>query len=91
MSTEITGIDGDLARRQDRHCRQPLQRPRSATPWSKGRWKRLTEAGFDADRIPVVRVPGAWELPTVVRQVIDAETRDRCDCAGLRDQGRNDS
>lgn len=73
MSTEITGIDGPLP---DGKIAIVASRynPAICNALVEGALETLTEAGFDADRIPVVRVPGAWELPTVVRQVIDAET-----------------
>jgi 6,7-dimethyl-8-ribityllumazine synthase len=70
MSTEINGIDGDLpagkvvivASRYNASICDALVSGAIAT---------LSTAGYTADFTPVVRVPGAWELPTVVRQLID--------------------
>ena len=70
MSTEITGIDGDLptgrvvivASRYNAAICDALV---------AGSLETLSEAGYSAEQPPVVRVPGAWELPTVVQQVID--------------------
>jgi 6,7-dimethyl-8-ribityllumazine synthase len=70
MSTEITGIDGDLptgrvaivASRYNAAICDALV---------AGSIETLSEAGYSTDQTPVVRVPGAWELPTVVQQVID--------------------
>ncbi|MFK8115194.1 MAG: 6,7-dimethyl-8-ribityllumazine synthase [Rubripirellula sp.] len=33
----------------------------------------LAAAGYDSDSTPVVRVPGAWELPTIVSQMINRD------------------
>jgi|SRR6056297_647020 len=38
-----------------------------------GALETLGDAGYGAHDTPVVRVPGAWELPTVVRTVIDQD------------------
>lgn len=70
MSTEITGIDVDLptgrvaivASRYNAAICDALV---------AGSIETLSEAGYSTDQTPVVRVPGAWELPTVVQQVID--------------------
>jgi 6,7-dimethyl-8-ribityllumazine synthase len=70
MSTEITGIDGSLpkgriaivASRYNASICDSLVGAALET---------LAAAGYDASAMPVIRVPGAWELPTVVRQVID--------------------
>ena len=70
MSTEITGIDGDLpqgriaivASRYNASICDALVR---------GALETLATDGYPAEATPVIRVPGAWELPTVVRQVID--------------------
>lgn len=37
----------------------------------KGSLETLHQAGIKPSDTPVVRVPGAWELPTVVRQCMD--------------------
>lgn len=39
----------------------------------QGALETLAESGYSADRVPVIRVPGAWELPSVVRQVVEAD------------------
>lgn len=70
MSIEITGIDGDLptgrvvivASRYNAAICDALV---------AGSIETLSKAGYSTDQTPVVRVPGAWELPTVVQQVID--------------------
>ena len=69
MSNELTGVDGDLpsgsvvivASRYNPAICDSLVGAAKAT---------LGEAGFPASATPVIRVPGAWELPTIVRQVI---------------------
>ena len=66
----MTGIDGDLppgkiavvASRYNASICDSLV---------SGALETLSAAGYDAASTPVVRVPGAWELPTVVRRVID--------------------
>ena len=71
MSTEITGLDGELpsgkivivASRYNASICDNLV---------SGAKETLTQAGFDDQSITVVRVPGAWELPTVVRKCLDA-------------------
>jgi 6,7-dimethyl-8-ribityllumazine synthase len=70
MSTEITGIDGGLpegkvavvASRYNAGICDSLVAAALET---------IAAAGYDAGATAVIRVPGAWELPTVVRQVID--------------------
>lgn len=72
MSTEITGLDGELpagkivvvASRYNESICDALVR---------GAVETCAAVGYDADSTPVVRVPGAWELPRVVRRVLDAE------------------
>ncbi len=72
MSSEITGVDGDLpkgrivivASRYNAAICDALV---------TGALETLSAAGFDSDSTPVVRVPGAWELPAVVRNVLDVE------------------
>ena len=70
--SEITGMDGPLpsgkiaivaSRYNASICNALVQ----------GAVETLTAAGYDADQITIVRVPGAWELPTVVRQVIELD------------------
>ena len=69
MSTEITGISGDLpngkvvivaSRYNEGVCDAMVQ----------GALETLAAAGYTIDVTPVVRVPGAWELPAIVHQVI---------------------
>jgi 6,7-dimethyl-8-ribityllumazine synthase len=70
MSAEITGVQGSLpqgkvvivASRYNASICDALV---------SGALETLAAAGYDAASTPVVRVPGAWELPIVVRQVID--------------------
>ena len=72
MSTEINGIDGDLppgkiaivASRYNAGICDVLV---------SGAIETLSAAGYAAGVTPVIRVPGAWELPTVARQLIDQE------------------
>ena len=73
MSTEITGIDGDLpegkiaiiaSRYNESICNSLVQ----------GGLETLTEAGFSTDNLPVVRVPGAWELPLVTANLLDDQS-----------------
>ncbi|TWU48663.1 6,7-dimethyl-8-ribityllumazine synthase [Rubripirellula tenax] len=67
---ELSGIDGDLpegkivvvASRYNGEICDALVDGAIAT---------IAAAGYPVELIPIVRVPGAWELPTVVRTVID--------------------
>ncbi len=52
----------------------------------RGAIETLSAAGYAASLTPVVRVPGAWELPTVVRQLIDQSDVIAAIALGLRDQ-----
>ena len=70
MSIEITGTEGELppgkivivaSRYNPSICDALVQGSRDT----------LAAAGYGDDSIMIVRVPGAWELATVVRQVID--------------------
>ena len=70
MSTEINGLAGALpdgnvvivaSRYNEGICDALVA----------GALETLAAAGIDAPRTAVVRVPGAWELPAVVRQLID--------------------
>jgi len=70
MSTEITGIDGALpagkvvivaSRYNPAICDSLVAAARET----------LAEAGYADENVPVVRVPGAWELPSVVQRVIE--------------------
>ena len=69
MATEITGVAGELpqgmivivaSRYNESICDSLV----------KGSLETLAAAGYGDDSIAVVRVPGAWELPVVVRQVL---------------------
>jgi 6,7-dimethyl-8-ribityllumazine synthase len=70
MLTEINGIDGELppgkivivASRYNASICDALV---------SGAIETLSTAGYAVNLTPIVRVPGAWELPTVVRQLID--------------------
>ena len=68
---EMTGLDGDLpkgrvaivaSRYNESICDAMVQ----------GALETLAAAGYDSSVTPVVRVPGAWELPPVVQKVIQA-------------------
>ncbi len=67
---EITGLDGDLpegkvvivASRYNAEICDSMVDAALAT---------LGEAGYPEHLTPVIRVPGAWELPTIVRTAID--------------------
>lgn len=70
MSNEINGLDGDCpagkvvivaSRYNEGICNAMVQAAKET----------LRTAGYTEREIVVVRVPGAWELPAVVRQVID--------------------
>ena len=69
MQAETTGLDGDLpsgkiyivaSRYNESICDSLVQ----------GSLKTLSDAGFQAEVTPVIRVPGAWELPLAVRRAI---------------------
>lgn len=70
MTTEITGADGELptgkivivASRYNQAICDALV---------KGAIDTLAAAGYGADAVTVVRVPGAWELPVVIRRLVD--------------------
>lgn len=72
MSIEITGIDGELPQGKIAIVASRYN-PGICDALVKGSLETLTAAGYSPDQIPIIRVPGAWELPTVVRQVIDAQ------------------
>lgn len=70
MSSELTGTDGDLpsgriaivaSRYNARICDSLVA----------GSLQTLSAAGYDAESTPVIRVPGAWELPMVVKRMVD--------------------
>lgn len=70
MSTEVNGDDGEypggrvaiVASRYNRSICDAL---------IQGATESLTAAGFGPDSITVIRVPGAWELPLIVRSMLD--------------------
>lgn len=70
MSTEISGVEGEpppgkiaiVASRYNAGICDQLVR---------GAMETLAAAGYAAEVTPVVRVPGAWELPLVVGQLIN--------------------
>ena len=69
MSTEITGLDGGLP---DGKVVIVASRynPAICDSLVKAALETLAEAGFAAGQTPVIRVPGAWELPLVTRQAL---------------------
>lgn len=70
MSTEITGLDGNLP---DGKVVVVASRynPAICDSLVTAALETLADAGYTSERAPVIRVPGAWELPTVVRQAIE--------------------
>ena len=70
MSTEITGLDGAVpagkifivaSRYNPAICDSLVAAARET----------LAEAGYADENVPVERVPGAWELPSIVQRVIE--------------------
>jgi 6,7-dimethyl-8-ribityllumazine synthase len=69
---EITGLDGDLPRgtivivasRYNAGICDSLVR---------GSVETLEAAGYAANSIRIIRVPGAWELATIVRKALDSK------------------
>ena len=70
MSAEITGLDGDLPRGKVAIVASRYN-PAICDSMVAAALETLSSAGYTAGHAPVIRVPGAWELPTVVRQVIE--------------------
>ncbi len=70
MSTEITGTDGDLPPGKIAIVASRYN-PGICDALVRGALETLASAGYGAEVTPVIRVPGAWELPMVVRQSID--------------------
>ncbi|HBV62280.1 MAG TPA: 6,7-dimethyl-8-ribityllumazine synthase [Rhodopirellula sp.] len=70
MSTEITGLDGHLPNGKVAIVASRYN-PAICDSLVAAALETLADAGYPAERAPVIRVPGAWELPTVVRQVIE--------------------
>ena len=70
MSTEITGVDGELPEGKVAIVASRYN-PAICDSLVEAALTTLHEAGFDAESTPVLRVPGAWELPAVVQHVIE--------------------
>ncbi len=70
MSTEVTGIEGDLPMGKVVVVASRYN-PGICDSLVAAALETLASAGYNTSVTPVVRVPGAWELPTIVRQVID--------------------
>jgi 6,7-dimethyl-8-ribityllumazine synthase len=70
MSTEITGLDGNLPIGKVAIVASRYN-PAICDSLVAAALETLADAGYTAERSPVIRVPGAWELPTVVRQAIE--------------------
>ncbi len=68
--TEITGLDGKLPSGKVVTVASRYN-PKICDALVSGSLQTLHEAGFAPDATPVVRVPGAWELPAVVARVIE--------------------
>lgn len=72
-SQEITGLDGDLpagkvaiiaSRYNEAICNALVH----------GSVETLAAAGYDGENVMIVRVPGAWELPTVTAHLLERES-----------------
>lgn len=70
--SEVTGLDGDLPQGKVAIVASRYNAAICDT-LVDGALATLATAGFARHNTPVVRVPGAWELPTVVRSVIDQD------------------
>ncbi len=70
MSTEITGLDGELPRGGTIAVVASRYNPRICDALVAGAVETLSAAGYSGEGLPVVRVPGAWELPFVVSRTI---------------------
>jgi 6,7-dimethyl-8-ribityllumazine synthase len=70
MSTEITGLDGDLPNGKVAIVASRYN-PAICDSLVEAALQTLAEAGYSDQQAPVIRVPGAWELPTVVSQIIE--------------------
>ena len=67
---EITGTEGELPEGKIAIVASRYN-PSICDALVQGARETLAAAGYNADAVIVVRVPGAWELATIVRQVID--------------------
>jgi 6,7-dimethyl-8-ribityllumazine synthase len=70
MSTEISGLDGALPPGKVAIVASRYN-PSICDALVAGALETLAAAGYPAASTPVVRVPGAWELPLIVAQVIE--------------------
>ena len=72
-TTEITGVEGSLpsgeiaiiaSRYNESICDALVS----------GSVQSLTDAGYAADKVSVIRVPGAWELPMIAAQMLERDS-----------------
>jgi 6,7-dimethyl-8-ribityllumazine synthase len=70
MSAEITGVDGTLPKGRIAVVASRYN-PSICNALVDGALSTLAAAGFSGDNVPVIRVPGAWELALGVRQMFD--------------------
>ena len=70
MTNEMTGIDGDLPSGEIAIVASRYN-PAICDNLVAGAIQTLISAGYARDAITVARVPGAWELPTIVKTMID--------------------
>ena len=69
MPTEITGLDGEV-RTGRVYIIASRYNPAICDTLVRGCLETLAAAGYGPEVTPVVRVPGAWELPYVVQRVV---------------------
>ena len=69
---ELSGIDGDLPSGKIVIVASRYN-PSICDALVSGAIETLTAAGYSADQVLVIRVPGAWELPAVVARCIESE------------------
>ena len=72
MTSEITGLEGELPTGKIVIVASRYN-PAICDSLVSGSIETLTAAGYSEESIVVVRVPGAWELPTVVRRMIQPD------------------
>lgn len=70
MTSEITGLDGELPEGKIAIVASRYN-PGICDALVQGSIETLVAAGYSNESIIVIRVPGAWELPTVVRRVLE--------------------
>ena len=70
MSTEITGVEGSLPSGRVVIVASRYN-PAICDSLVEAALETLGSAGFAPESTPVVRVPGAWELPSIVQRVIN--------------------